>query len=134
MLNRRQLKGKNKTSEAGPESGNAPSQGTGAGQAQGPSKNPNPGRNQQGQNQRSEEHTSELQSRLHLVCRLLLEKKKIKELTDIVAAAAGDPGLKERTWVLLTESPEGGCGINGHANTCTDLVQAAHDSLAARKA
>src|SRR2546429_4838417 len=28
------------------------------------------------QNRRSEEHTSELQSRLHLVCRLLLEKKK----------------------------------------------------------
>src|SRR2546422_7656773 len=28
---------------------------------------------------RSEEHTSELQSRLHLVCRLLLEKKKKKE-------------------------------------------------------
>src|SRR2546422_8445230 len=28
------------------------------------------------QNPRSEEHTSELQSRLHLVCRLLLEKKK----------------------------------------------------------
>src|SRR5687768_18005070 len=27
---------------------------------------------------RSEEHTSELQSRLHLVCRLLLEKKKIR--------------------------------------------------------
>src|SRR5687768_18584337 len=27
-------------------------------------------------NSRSEEHTSELQSRLHLVCRLLLEKKK----------------------------------------------------------
>src|SRR5205809_5289119 len=31
---------------------------------------------------RSEEHTSELQSRLHLVCRLLLEKKKI--LLEIV--------------------------------------------------
>src|SRR2546429_3523132 len=29
-------------------------------------------------NERSEEHTSELQSRLHLVCRLLLEKKKKK--------------------------------------------------------
>src|SRR5687768_18298737 len=28
---------------------------------------------------RSEEHTSELQSRLHLVCRLLLEKKKINQ-------------------------------------------------------
>src|SRR2546429_1545905 len=36
---------------------------------------------------RSEEHTSELQSRLHLVCRLLLEKKKII-LT--VAAARGN--------------------------------------------
>src|SRR5687768_18058950 len=30
---------------------------------------------------RSEEHTSELQSRLHLVCRLLLEKKKYKDNT-----------------------------------------------------
>src|SRR2546422_1287071 len=30
--------------------------------------------------QRSEEHTSELQSRLHLVCRLLLEKKKKKQI------------------------------------------------------
>src|SRR2546422_8418604 len=30
---------------------------------------------------RSEEHTSELQSRLHLVCRLLLEKKKKKKHT-----------------------------------------------------
>src|SRR2546429_2189753 len=34
--------------------------------------------------QRSEEHTSELQSRLHLVCRLLLEKKKkVKHYTDV---------------------------------------------------
>src|SRR2546422_2088337 len=32
---------------------------------------------------RSEEHTSELQSRLHLVCRLLLEKKK-QQTTSIV--------------------------------------------------
>src|SRR2546422_4531636 len=30
---------------------------------------------------RSEEHTSELQSRLHLVCRLLLEKKKLNSLS-----------------------------------------------------
>src|SRR2546429_7064160 len=36
---------------------------------------------------RSEEHTSELQSRLHLVCRLLLEKKKNSPLT----APAGPP-------------------------------------------
>src|SRR2546422_6529513 len=32
---------------------------------------------------RSEEHTSELQSRLHLVCRLLLEKKKTAHNTPI---------------------------------------------------
>src|SRR2546422_8387221 len=31
---------------------------------------------------RSEEHTSELQSRLHLVCRLLLEKKKRQECSS----------------------------------------------------
>src|SRR2546422_6108420 len=31
---------------------------------------------------RSEEHTSELQSRLHLVCRLLLEKKKTLSKSD----------------------------------------------------
>src|SRR5689334_24737916 len=31
---------------------------------------------------RSEEHTSELQSQFHLVCRLLLEKKKKKNKTD----------------------------------------------------
>src|SRR2546429_5692322 len=34
---------------------------------------------------RSEEHTSELQSRLHLVCRLLLEKKKV--YSDLIAQA-----------------------------------------------
>src|SRR2546422_8080140 len=37
---------------------------------------------------RSEEHTSELQSRLHLVCRLLLEKKKPKRDTPASSARA----------------------------------------------
>src|SRR2546422_4466536 len=37
---------------------------------------------------RSEEHTSELQSRLHLVCRLLLEKKKNKKKNRIRANEA----------------------------------------------
>src|SRR5205809_5298837 len=40
---------------------------------------------------RSEEHTSELQSRLHLVCRLLLEKKKHKH-SDIGIANMDLPG------------------------------------------
>ena len=55
----------------------------------------------------------------------------VRELTDIVAAAAGDPTLAERTWVLLTESPEGGWGINGRANTGSDIAQAARSELAA---
>src|SRR5690554_7152131 len=37
------------------------------------------GKNGSGKSSRSEEHTSELQSRPHLVCRLLLEKKKKKK-------------------------------------------------------
>src|SRR2546422_7183207 len=36
---------------------------------------------------RSEEHTSELQSRLHLVCRLLLEKKKTMIVRRVVLSA-----------------------------------------------
>jgi phenylpyruvate tautomerase PptA (4-oxalocrotonate tautomerase family) len=56
----------------------------------------------------------------------------VKELTDIVAAAAGDLRVAERTWVLLTESPEGGWGVAGHANTGADLAQAARAELAAR--
>src|SRR5437868_15294412 len=36
-------------------------------------------------NRRSEEHTSELQSRFDLVCRLLLEKKKKKKITKTTA-------------------------------------------------
>jgi phenylpyruvate tautomerase PptA (4-oxalocrotonate tautomerase family) len=54
----------------------------------------------------------------------------VKELTEIVAAAAGDPSLSERTWVLLVESPEGGWGIAGHANTNADIAAAARAALA----
>lgn len=56
----------------------------------------------------------------------------VKELTEILASAAGDPSLAERTWVLLTESPEGGWGVAGHANTGADLAQAARAELAAK--
>src|ERR1700719_1946200 len=55
----------------------------------------------------------------------------VKELTDIVAAAVGAPGLAERTWVLLTEAPEGGWGIAGHANTQADIDAAARAALSA---
>src|SRR4030081_2178124 len=55
----------------------------------------------------------------------------VRELTDIVAAAADDPTLAQRTWVLLTESPEGGWGVDGHANTGADLAAAARAELTA---
>jgi phenylpyruvate tautomerase PptA (4-oxalocrotonate tautomerase family) len=54
----------------------------------------------------------------------------VRELTDVVATAAGDPTLSERTWVLITESPEGGWGINGHANTGADIAASARRQLA----
>ena len=56
----------------------------------------------------------------------------VKELTDIVAAAAGDASLTERTWVLLTESPEGGWGVDGYAYTNAELAQAARRELSGR--
>src|SRR2546429_3166636 len=45
---------------------------------------------------RSEEHTSELQSRLHLVCRLLLEKKKEDRQTELVAHLLHELGEARR--------------------------------------
>ncbi len=54
----------------------------------------------------------------------------VRQLTDIVAAAAGDPTLAERTWVLLTEAAPGGWGIAGHAHTNEELVAAARAQIA----
>jgi len=54
----------------------------------------------------------------------------VKDLTEIVAAAAGDPTLVDRTWVLIVESPDGGWGIAGHANTNADIADLARRALA----
>jgi phenylpyruvate tautomerase PptA (4-oxalocrotonate tautomerase family) len=54
----------------------------------------------------------------------------VDRLTAIVAEAAGDPSLAERTWVLLTEAPDGGWGLAGHANTNAELVDAARAQIA----
>jgi len=53
----------------------------------------------------------------------------VRELTDIVAGAAGDPTMAERTWVLLYESPDGGWGVAGHANTGADIASQARKAL-----
>jgi len=53
----------------------------------------------------------------------------VRQLTDVVAAAAGDETLAERTWVLLTEAPEGGWGLWGHAHLNAELVDAARAEI-----
>src|SRR2546422_3346798 len=45
---------------------------------------------------RSEEHTSELQSRLHLVCRLLLEKKKKQQQRTVYIINTEHSGMHEQ--------------------------------------
>jgi phenylpyruvate tautomerase PptA (4-oxalocrotonate tautomerase family) len=54
----------------------------------------------------------------------------VRQFTDLVSAAAGDPSLEGRTWVLLTEAVEGGWGLAGHANTNAELVLAARAEIA----
>src|SRR5258705_9704689 len=57
---------------------------------------------QHGKSKRSEEHTSELQSLRHLVCRLLLEKTTIGTTapTDILHVRPGGPGWSHLELVL----------------------------------
>ena len=54
----------------------------------------------------------------------------VERLTAIVADAAGDSSQAERTWVLLTEAPDGGWGLGGHAHTNAELVAAARAQIA----
>jgi phenylpyruvate tautomerase PptA (4-oxalocrotonate tautomerase family) len=58
----------------------------------------------------------------------------VQQFTDLVAAAAGDASLSNRTWVLLTEAVEGGWGLAGHANTNAELVDAARAQIAELRA
>src|SRR2546422_3432016 len=56
---------------------------------------------------RSEEHTSELQSRLHLVCRLLLEKKNFDSVLAFLREAVNDPsvlGIKQTIYLTGADS------------------------------
>ena len=53
----------------------------------------------------------------------------VSQFTDLVATAASDPSVTDRTWVLLTEAIEGGWGLAGHANTNTELIEAARAQI-----
>ena len=54
----------------------------------------------------------------------------VARLTELVTEAAADPALQERTWVLLTEAPDGGWGLHGQAHTNEELVAAARAEMA----
>jgi phenylpyruvate tautomerase PptA (4-oxalocrotonate tautomerase family) len=54
----------------------------------------------------------------------------VKEMTEIVAAAAGDASVAERTWVLISEAPDGGWGINGRAFLNSEIADTARKILA----
>src|SRR5260370_36634601 len=54
----------------------------------------------------------------------------VRQFTDLVASAAGDPSLTARPWVLLTEAIEGGWGLAGRANPNEGLVDSPRAQIA----
>jgi phenylpyruvate tautomerase PptA (4-oxalocrotonate tautomerase family) len=58
----------------------------------------------------------------------------VERLTELVATSAGDPELKQRTWVLLTEAIPGGWGLWGHAHTNEEIIAAARAEIASSTA
>lgn len=55
----------------------------------------------------------------------------VEQFSRLIAKAARDDDLLNRTWVLLTEAVEGGWGLWGHAHTNAELVDAARAQIAA---
>lgn len=53
----------------------------------------------------------------------------VSQFTSMIAEAASDPAVADRTWVLLTEAVPGGWGLSGHANTNEELVIAARKQI-----
>lgn len=54
----------------------------------------------------------------------------VGQFTDLVTSAAADPSVSKRIWVLITEAVDGGWGLEGHAHTNAELVQAARAQIA----
>jgi phenylpyruvate tautomerase PptA (4-oxalocrotonate tautomerase family) len=57
----------------------------------------------------------------------------VEQFTALVVEAARDETIGDRTWVLLTEAPDGGWGLAGHAHTNAELVDAARAQIAQLK-
>ena len=54
----------------------------------------------------------------------------VSQFTELIAAAAADASISNRTWVLITEAVDGGWGLAGHAHTNAELVEAARAQIA----
>jgi phenylpyruvate tautomerase PptA (4-oxalocrotonate tautomerase family) len=54
----------------------------------------------------------------------------VASLTELIAGAPGKPPAPERIWVVLTEAPDGGWGLWGHAQTNAELVAAVRREMA----
>lgn len=54
-----------------------------------------------------------------------------KDMTQLIAVAAGDGSLAERVWIQIVEAPDGGWGIGGHAFTNQEIAAEARRILSA---
>ena len=54
----------------------------------------------------------------------------VTQFTELIGAAATEAAASRHVWVLLTEALDGGWGLNGHAHTNAELVQAARSQIA----
>ena len=59
------------------------------------------------------------------------QRQIVREATEIVARASGDPGQAARTWVILTEAAEGGWGLAGTAFGVPEFTALAQSAAAA---
>ena len=53
----------------------------------------------------------------------------VERLTALIAEAAGDESLRQRTWATLIEAVPGGWGLWGHAHTNDEIVDAARAEI-----
>lgn len=54
----------------------------------------------------------------------------VQQFTDVIVAAMDDSANADQVWVQLTEAVDGGWGLSGHANTNTELADAAAAQIA----
>src|SRR2546422_5049868 len=78
---------------------------------------------------RSEEHTSELQSRLHLVCRLLLEKKKIFRYTPKITRLVSRPVKDSEVVSFTSHAPAGNPQVIAEAQEAVRQTSRCHAAM-----